>query len=86
MFNRLYNIYNKIIKYRKLTPKQLTYLREDLPYLTWFMETQKVSLVDIQINDEQFPPYSLMYYFDDNLGGYTLKGIKNTLNEEECPC
>lgn len=67
---------------KNLTPEQKEQLEEDAPYIIKFEGEYGAVIVDIQENNEHHPPKGLMYYFDDNLGGYSIEGIKESLEEE----
>lgn len=61
----------------------LRYLRRDKLYIELFCEQTGFSLQDITPDWEDFPPPGLMYFCSDNLGGYSLNGIKATLSEKQ---
>lgn len=54
-------------------------LQQDHPFLEEFCQKYNVELVTLSPNLEDFPPEGLMYFFTDNLGGYSIKGIKADL-------
>ena len=68
---------------RNLTPEQRRQLKEDRLYLEQFTAQCNVSLLGITENDECFPLEGLSYRFDDNLGGYSIGGIKGSLEENK---
>ncbi len=59
----------------------IRYLKADSPYVEAFCRSQGVSLWRVDENTEDFPPQGLMYYFTDDLGGYTINAIKGSLEE-----
>ncbi len=66
------------------SPKELTALLEaDRPFVEQFCSLYAIELVDFSVNSEEFPPQGLMYYFSDNLGGYTVNAIKGSLGESK---
>ncbi len=65
-----------------LTVKQLALFEEDLPLLEDFVARYNVSLLSVEESTENPPLRKLMYFFDDNLGGYTVKGIRDSLDEK----
>ncbi|MBI2667095.1 hypothetical protein HYX13_05790 [Candidatus Woesearchaeota archaeon] len=58
--------------------------KQDLPFLTEFCATYHVKLEGITVTSERAPeiPREAMYIFNDGLGGYTIDGIKNSLEQE----
>ena len=54
-------------------------LQEDQPILDLFFRKYKVDLKGYAIDFDNFPKVSLVYYFSDNLGGYTMIGIIESL-------
>ena len=52
-----------------------------------FCEKYAAKLVSIELTTENTTPeaiiYEPMYYFDNNLGGYTWKGLEDSLKEEK---
>lgn len=52
-----------------------------------FCEMYKVKLVSIDFTAENTTPeatvFEPMYYFDDNLGGYTKEGLESSLTEKD---
>lgn len=54
-------------------------LQQDQLYLGVFCRKYNVELVTFSLNVEDFPPQGLMYFFSDNLGGYSIKGIKESI-------
>ena len=59
-------------------------LLNDKFYLEAFCAVYRKRLQDIAFTRERepSPPEELMYMFDDGLGGYTIDGIINSLEEE----
>lgn len=54
-------------------------LQQDRLYLSAFCRKYNVELVTFLPNSEDFPPQGLLYFFSDDLGGYSIKGIKESL-------
>ena len=54
-------------------------LSGELAYLDFFCNKYGLELIDIQPNTESSPPQGLMYYFNNDLGGYSMEGIKKSL-------
>lgn len=63
----------------QLTLEQLALFEEDQPWLKRFVVKTDTILLAIEPSTEDPNTKGLMYFFDDNLGGYTIKGIKNSL-------
>ncbi len=59
----------------------LRVLQEDMPYLVGFIEKYDVSLTNIIDHCETPGIPQVHYVFNDNLGGYTIDAIKESLNE-----
>lgn len=61
----------------------LKQVERDRTLLADFTRTYDTRLEDIVITSERAPeiPYEAMYFFSDGLGGYTIGGIINSLNE-----
>ena len=60
----------------------ILYLLDDQLYIEAFCQRYKASVVDIFPNTEDFPVQGLMYVFDNQLGGFSLQGIKNSLEDK----
>jgi hypothetical protein len=63
-----------------LITDQLAQVALDFCYLEQFVDKYHVELIAIHKNNEGPNKSELMYFFDDNLGGYNIKGIKNSLD------
>ncbi len=69
-------------KYNPLTVEgREAIFRQDKIYLEIFCYSRKTHLVDFFPNNEEFPPQGLTYVFSDGLGGFSIEGIKNILEE-----
>ncbi len=67
----------------ELSVSVLEVLARDAPLIDAFSSRYKAELVRIGVNrEDEYPPQSLMYFFDDNLGGYTRKGLEDSLKED----
>lgn len=60
-----------------------TIISKDRPYVEAFCLRTSEELIDFIWNEEDFPSQGLTYFFSDNLGGYSIKGIKNTLDGDK---
>ncbi|MEK6809193.1 MAG: hypothetical protein AABY40_00810 [Nanoarchaeota archaeon] len=58
----------------------LLHVLNDGLYLELFCQRYKASLIDIVPDDEVYPPSGLIYVFDNQLGGFNIKGIKDSLD------
>ncbi len=65
-----------------MTADYIKYLKQDRFYLQVFCRKYNVTVVDVVPNTEDFPPRGLLYIFDNQLGGFTIEGIKNSLEEK----
>ncbi len=66
------------------TPEEIKQvLQHDEPYLAAFCQKYKVVLVDFFPNPEENSLQGLMYVFTDDLGGYSIEGIKASLTYAE---
>ncbi len=54
-------------------------LLEDHFYVEMFCRFTGSRLVNFGFTDEHFPLVEMTYYFNDGLGGYTIKRIYNSL-------
>ena len=63
-----------------LTSKQLALFEENQPFLEDFVAKYKVTLLAVEESTENPDKEELMYFFNDNLGGYDIKAIKNSLD------
>jgi hypothetical protein len=63
-----------------LTTDELSQVALDSRYLEQFIKKYNVTLLLIDQNTENPEKTELMYFFDDNLGGYTIKAIQNSLD------
>ena len=59
----------------------ILYLLDDGAYLGVFCQKYEAVLVDVIPNTEKFPPKGLLYEFDNQLGRFSIQGIKNSLKE-----
>ena len=57
-------------------------MERDRAYVELFCQIYNARIVDIFPNVEHYPPRGLMYVFDDDLGGYSIEGIKNSLEDK----
>ena len=57
----------------------LVHLVQDRPLIDAYSGKYGVSLAEIDINREEESPQGLMYFFSDNLGGYTREGLERSL-------
>jgi len=55
-------------------------LLNDGLYVEAFCQRYKAGLVDVVPNDEVYPPHGLIYVFDNQLGGFSIEGIKSSLD------
>mgnify|MGYP003997499579 FL=1 len=62
-----------------LTVEQLSSLAFNLSDLEQFVAKFDVRLLAIDTWNENPSQQELVYFFNDNLGGYTIKAIKNSL-------
>ena len=58
-----------------LSEKQLALFEEDKSFLEDFVAKHNVTLLSIEENTEVPDKEELMYFFDDNLGGYNIKAV-----------
>jgi len=65
-----------------LSRGQLTLFEEDLPFLEDFVAKHNLTLLTVEENTEDPHKEELMYFFNDRLGGYTIKAIKNSLDRK----
>ena len=61
----------------------LTIVEIDHYYVEAFCHKYGTKIVDILPNTEDFPPRGLMYVFDNQLGGFSIEGIKNSLEDDD---
>ena len=47
-----------------------------------FCSRYNTKLTEVDVDREEHPPTGLMYFFSDNTGGYTRKGLEDSLREE----
>ncbi len=60
---------------------QKNQLDKDRLYVNEFCRISHVSLVSYEVYLEEFPNnIGLVYFFSDNLGGYTMEGIINSFD------
>lgn len=60
----------------------LSYLIKDKPLIEAFCQRYQRSLMEIGLNyEEGIIPSGLIYFFDDNLGGYSRTGLERSLLE-----
>lgn len=62
----------------QLTIGQLAQFSDDKPWLRQFVTKYEAILLDVEPNTENPGSEELVYFFDDSLGGYTIKAIKNS--------
>ena len=55
--------------------------KEAVPYVEKFCKTKNTKLLEIDVTTENHN-HEPIYFFSDNLGGYTIKGIKESLDKE----
>jgi len=79
----------------KIVKEQIEDLQDDLRFLCLrdlkivedFCRKYETNLVSIDCTTESTTPeaivYEPIYYFDDDLGGYTKAGLEESLKEEE---
>lgn len=60
----------------------IKYLDQDKLNLQAFCEKYNARVVDIVPNTENFPARGLLYVFDNQLGGFSIEGIINSLEEK----
>lgn len=72
-------IYGPSLKYNEFVSKIL----EDKRCVDQFCKRYKARVVSISLNTEDFPPQGLLYVFNNQLGGFSLEGIKNSLEDLE---
>ena len=63
-------------------PDEIAIFEQDRLYVEGFCQRYKTRVVDIFPNTEDFPPRGLMYVFDNQLGGFSIEGIKNSLEDK----
>jgi len=51
-------------------------------YLEAFCLKYKAQVVDVFPNTEDYPPQGLMYVFNNQQGGFSIEGIKNSLEDK----
>tara|TARA_Y100000034_G_C6593361_1_gene257840 strand:- start:269 stop:505 length:237 start_codon:yes stop_codon:yes gene_type:complete len=56
-------------------------LAEDKIYVDAFCQNENIKMIDYDVSFENYPAIELIYFFTDNLGGYNIKGIKNSLED-----
>lgn len=61
---------------------EIAILEQDRLYVETFCQKYKTQVVGISLNTEDFPPQGLMYVFDNQLGGFSIEGIKNSLEDK----
>lgn len=62
--------------------KILSYLIRDKPLIEAFCQRYQRSLRGIDLNyEEGIMPSGLIYFFNDNLGGYSRRGLERSLLE-----
>ena len=63
--------------------ENLMMYRHQLPmhtgFINLFCAIYEVDITEIRITEENYPERNLIYFFDDNYGGYTISGIINSL-------
>lgn len=60
----------------------ILHLLDDAWYLEIFCQKYRAQVIDISPNTEECPTRGLIYVFDNQLGGFSIKGIKNSLEEK----
>lgn len=58
------------------------HLLDDRLYVEVFCQQYRAQVVEIFPNTEEYPPRGLMYVFDNQLGGFSINGIKNSLEDK----
>ena len=61
---------------------ELAIIGQDCLYVEAFCQKYGAKVAGIFPNNEDFPPQGLIYVFDNQLGGFSIEGIKNSLEEE----
>ncbi len=61
---------------------KMAIIRQDYFYVEEFCHRYKTRVVSIFPNNEDFPPKGLIYVFDNQLGGFSIDGVKNSLWED----
>ena len=61
---------------------EIAICEQDRLYVEAFCQKYKTQVVDIFPNTEEFPPQGLMYMFDNQLGGFSIEGIKKSLEDK----
>lgn len=59
-----------------------TYLNHDRLYLQAFCNKYNARLVDVIPNTEEFSVCGLLYVFNNQLGSFSIEGIKSSLEEK----
>lgn len=68
--------------YNPLTVEgRMAILRRDKIYPELFCYNYQTEIIDFFPNNEVFPPRGLIYLFDNQLGGFSIDGIKNSLEQ-----
>jgi len=60
----------------------ILYLLQDQLYVEAFCQKYDTQMIDVFPNNEDFPPQGLMYVFNNQLGGFSIEGIKNSLEDK----
>ncbi|MDP3698460.1 MAG: hypothetical protein Q8R47_02640 [Nanoarchaeota archaeon] len=71
-------IYEPSLKYNEFVSLVL----EDKLYVNPFCKKYKARVISISLNTEDFPPQGLLYVFNNQLGGFSIEGIKNSLEDK----
>lgn len=59
----------------------LLHLNLDRVYVELFCQKYQAQVIDVLPNTEDFPPRGLMYIFDNQPGGFSIQGVKNSLED-----
>ena len=57
-------------------------LERDLPLLESFCQDNDIEMVSYDVSFENYPSVELVYFFTDELGGYSIEGVKNSMRNE----
>ena len=60
----------------------INYLNQDRFHLQAFCEKYGAQVVNIIPNTEDSPSHGLLYIFDNQSGGFSIEGIKSSLEEK----
>lgn len=57
----------------------LEQLLRDIPAVEAFCRKNNVLVKKLALCDENYPRIEIVYVFNDNLGGYTIAGVRDSL-------